>query len=101
MSRVERLDGYLYCRIGANPTTLDPAYVVDVLGGVIAAKLYNGLVRLDDDLQVVPDIARQWSVSDDGLTYTFVLREDVVFHNGQRLTAEDVVYSFRRIMSPQ
>ncbi len=99
--RVERLDGYLYGRIGANPTTLDPAYVVDVLGGMIAAKLYNGLVRLDDNLQVVPDVARQWRVSDDGLTYTFALREDVVFHNGQRLTVDDVVYSFRRIMSPQ
>ncbi|MBF0538338.1 MAG: ABC transporter substrate-binding protein [Nitrospirae bacterium] len=101
VDRTERLEGYLYCRIGANPTTLDPAYVVDVLGGMIAAKLYNGLVRLDDDLQVAPDIARQWRVSDDGLTYTFVLREDVVFHNDKRLTADDVVYSFRRIMSPQ
>ncbi|MBF0343793.1 MAG: ABC transporter substrate-binding protein [Nitrospirae bacterium] len=100
-SRVERLEGYLYCRISANPTTLDPAYVVDVMGGMIAAKLYNGLVRLDGNLQVVPDIARKWTISDDGLTYRFVLRSDVVFHNGQPLTASDVVYSLKRIQAPQ
>src|SRR5512134_1866676 len=63
-----RLDGYVYYRLGTNPTTLDPALIVDVTGSSIAAKLFNGLVRLDEDLSVIPDIAESWDVSRDGLS---------------------------------
>ncbi|QWR76780.1 ABC transporter substrate-binding protein [Candidatus Magnetomonas plexicatena] len=91
-------DGYLHLRINANPTTLDPAYVVDVAGGSICAKMFNGLVKLNENLDVIPDIAKSWKVSPDGLKYTFYLRDNVTFHNGALLTANDVEYSLKRLL---
>ncbi len=66
-----RTDGFIHYRLNYNPTTLDPALIVDVTGGVIAAKLFNGLVRLDENLNVIPDLAEKWSVNDKGTAYLF------------------------------
>ncbi len=96
-----RLEGYVYYRINANPTTLDPALIVDVTGGSISAKLFNGLVRIGDDLSVQPDLAESWNISKDGLTYIFRMRNGVYFSNNQLVTAHDVKYSFKRILSPK
>jgi ABC-type transport system substrate-binding protein len=96
-----RLPGYLYLRLNNNPTTLDPALITDVQGGGIAAKLFNGLVRFNENLDIVPDIAQAWKLSGDQLTYNFRLRYDVTFSNGRRVTAQDVKYSFERVLMPQ
>ncbi|MGE5808652.1 MAG: ABC transporter substrate-binding protein, partial [Nitrospirota bacterium] len=96
-----RLPGYLYLRLNNNPTTLDPALITDVQGGGIAAKLFNGLVRFSENLDIVPDLARSWQLSADQMTYTFRLRPDVLFSNGRRVTARDVKYSFERVLIPQ
>ncbi len=96
----DRLPGYLYLRLSTNPTTLDPALITDVMGGGIAAKIFNGLVRFDDNLDIVPDIARSWSLSKDQRTYTFRLRKDVRFSNGRTVTARDFRYSFERVLTP-
>ncbi len=85
-----RLPGYLYLRLNNNPTTLDPALITDVQGGGIAAKLFNGLVRFNENLDIVPDIAQAWKLSDDQLTYNFRIRYDVTFSNGRKVTAQDV-----------
>jgi ABC-type transport system substrate-binding protein len=95
-----RLDDYLYFRLNSNPTTLDPALITDVQSSVIAAKLFNGLVRLDARLNVVPDIAERWEVSQDGLTYRFYLKKSVLFNHGHEVTANDFKYSFERILKP-
>ena len=95
-----RLGGYLYLRLSSNPTTLDPALITDVQGGGIAAKLFNGLIRFNDNLDIVPDIARAWTLSRDQVTYTFRLRRDIRFSNGRRITAQDVKYSFERVLTP-
>lgn len=95
-----RLSGYLYLRLNSNPTTLDPALITDVMGGGIAAKIFNGLVRFNEQLDIVPDIARSWSLSRDQLSYTFRLRHDVRFSNGRKITAHDVKYSFERVLTP-
>jgi peptide/nickel transport system substrate-binding protein/oligopeptide transport system substrate-binding protein len=99
-SSKNRLEGYLYYRLNTNPTTLDPALIVDVTGGLIAAKLFNGLVRLGEDLSIQPDIAKDWSISTDGLTYTFRLKRGVYFSNRREVTAHDFKYSFQRILDP-
>ncbi len=99
-SSENRIAGYVYMRLNANPTTLDPALIVDVTGGTIAAKIFNGLVRLGPGLKVAPDLAQSWSVSADGLRYRFVLRSGVRFHSGRELRAEDVRYSLQRVLSP-
>ncbi len=96
-----RRDGYVYFRLNTNPTTLDPALIVDVQGGMISAKIFNGLVKLDKDLRIVPDIAVRWEVTDDGRTYTFYLKKNVRFSNGREVTAEDFRFSFERVLSPR
>jgi peptide/nickel transport system substrate-binding protein/oligopeptide transport system substrate-binding protein len=95
-----REPGYVYFRIGHNPTTLDPALIVDVNGGLIAAKLFNGLVKLGDGLAVVPDIAESWTVSKDALRYRFTLRRGVTFSSGREVKAADFKYSFERVLDP-
>jgi peptide/nickel transport system substrate-binding protein/oligopeptide transport system substrate-binding protein len=99
-NKPERLSGYLYLRLSSNPTTLDPALIVDVTGGVIGAKIFNGLVRLDEKLNIVPDIAKEWKISEDGKTYTFYLKRNVRFSNGREVTAYDFKYSFERLLNP-
>lgn len=96
-----RLPNTLYLRLSNNPTTLDPALVTDVQGGGIAAKLFNGLVRFNEHLDIVPDIARAWNLSEDRVTYTFHLRRDVRFSNNRPIVAQDVKYSFERVLTPK
>ncbi len=99
--RAERDYSELRLGLPQDPTSLDPAMIVDVAGASVAAKLFNGLVRFDETMNIAPDIASEWRVSGDGRVYTFHLRPDVVFHNGRRLTASDVKFSFERVLSPQ
>lgn len=84
----------------AGIATLDPAFAKDQSIIWPCRQLYNGLVELDTALEVQPSVAKHWEVSADGLVYRFTLRDDVRFHNGRRVTAEDFVYSFRRIVDP-
>jgi ABC-type transport system substrate-binding protein len=95
-----RLRGYVYYRLSTDPTTLDPALIVDVTGGSISAKIFNGLVKLDERLNVVPDIADSWDVLDGGITYIFNIKKDVKYTNGRMVTADDFKYSFKRILAP-
>ena len=99
-SSQNRIEGYVSYRLNANPTTLDPALIVDVTGGSIAAKLFNGLVRTGNDLSIQPDIAEKWFVSGDGLLYTFRLKRGVLFSNGREVKAGDFRYSFERVLHP-
>jgi peptide/nickel transport system substrate-binding protein/oligopeptide transport system substrate-binding protein len=96
-----RISGYVHYRLGNNPTTLDPALIVDVNGGSIAAKLFNGLVRLGENLSIQPDIAERWTISGDGLTYRFFLRNGVSFSSGREVHAWDFKYSFERVLDPE
>ena len=89
-----------------NITSLDPAFARAQNNIWAIDHLYNGLVELDDSLNVQPAIASSWQVSPDGLTYSFTLRKDVSFHedpcfknNEKRVvTAQDVKYSFNRLL---
>jgi oligopeptide transport system substrate-binding protein len=64
------------------------------------SQIFSGLVRLDDNLEVVPDIAEKWDISNDYKTYTFFLRQDVKFHDGRKVKAEDFKYSWERACNP-
>lgn len=93
--------GNLIMTLGAqDPPSLDPALVGDVLSAFVVRQLFTGLVRLDNQLEVQPDLAWRWDLSDDGRTYTFTLREDARFADGSPLTTEDVRYSFERATDP-
>jgi ABC-type transport system substrate-binding protein len=93
--------GEIKIRLENDPTTLDPAFIVDVPGGSIAAKIYNGLVRYDDSLKAVGDLAERYEVSSDGKEYTFRLRKGVRFHCGREFTARDAAYSLERVLSKE
>ncbi|MEK6726970.1 MAG: ABC transporter substrate-binding protein [Deltaproteobacteria bacterium] len=100
-SRPERISGFLYLRLSSDITTLDPAMIVDVAGGSVAAKIFNGLVRFDEESRIVSDLAEGFNISADGKTYKFRLRKGVRFHNGREFKAKDVKYSFERVLSPE
>ncbi len=86
---------------GDDPLTLDPALATDVTSATYIVELFSGLVTLDKDLKVQPDIAKSWTVSDDGTKYTFKLRDDVAFSgSGRRVTAQDFKYSMERAANP-
>ncbi len=91
-------------------STLDPAFARNPSIIWPVNQLFNGLVQLDDNLDVVPDIATSWTVSEDGLHYKFKLRDDVYFHKHPQfltpdstrvVTASDFVYSFDRLRDPK
>src|SRR5690348_8136640 len=88
--------------------TLDPAFAKNLNIMWAVHQLYNTLVEVDSNLHIIPSLATRWDISDNGLTYTFHLRNDVYFQDdaafpggkGRKMTAADVVYSFRRVMDP-
>ena len=90
----------------AGINTLDPAFAKDQATIWATNQLFNGLVQLDRDLNVIPSIAKYWTVSADALSYTFKLRDDVFFHNhelfrnriGRKVIASDFEYSFKRLL---
>ncbi|MFW5735911.1 MAG: ABC transporter substrate-binding protein, partial [Halanaerobium sp.] len=79
-------------------SNLDPGETTISVNERVASLLFDGLVEYGEANKIVPGIAKDWTVSDDGLEYTFELREGVLFHNGQELTAEDVEYTYERIL---
>ena len=83
----------------SQPRTLDPAKTLGGPDGALG-HIFSGLVNLDTDLQIQPDLAAGWQVSEDGLVYTFHLRKNAVFHDGKPVTAEDVVYAWERATNP-
>lgn len=93
----------------ANLSTLDPAFAKDLRTIWATNQLFNGLVQLNEQLEVQPDIAKDWKLSEDGKTYTFHLRSDVEFHehelfgekNTRTVVASDFVYSFKRLQDPE
>ncbi len=90
----------------SNITSLDPAFAKDQRNIWAVNQLYNGLVQLDDSLNVRPDIAKSWNTSEDGKTYQFTLRNDVQFHkhglfgkdSTRKVSANDFEYSFNRLL---
>jgi peptide/nickel transport system substrate-binding protein len=88
----------------ANITSLDPAFARDQRNIWAVHQLYNTLVGLDEELLIVPEIAKSWEVNEDGLIYTFNLRDDVYFHKSNifsdslhKVTANDVKFSLERL----
>ena len=94
----------------SNIGTLDPAFASNPQIIWPTNQLFNSLVQLDDSLNIKPDIAKSWTINDSTLTYTFILRDDVFFHenkvfektadygNTRIVTAHDFEYSFNRLL---
>jgi len=79
-----------------SPTTLDPALAADAYSSTVVAQIYSPLVGLTSNLEPTPQVADSWTISRDGKTYVFHIREGVRFHNGRDVTAQDFVYTLTR-----
>jgi peptide/nickel transport system substrate-binding protein/oligopeptide transport system substrate-binding protein len=97
----ERQGGVYRRPLANDPLTLDPARPNDIYGRTIANQLFDGLVQFDGALAIKPAIAETWTASRDGLVWTFSLKKGVKFHHGREVTADDIVYSFTRIVDPK
>lgn len=74
-------------------TSFNAYYFNDTASDDISGLMFNGLTKVNKDLEVEPDLAKDWDISDDGLTYTFHLKEGVKFHDGKEMTSADVKFS--------
>ena len=84
---------------GDDPLVLDPAVAQDVGSAAYIVEIFSGLVRLDKDLKVQPDIAESWDVSADGKTFTFHLNKKATYQDGRPVSADDVKYSLERALN--
>jgi ABC-type transport system substrate-binding protein len=86
---------------GDDPLFLDPAVAQDAGSAAYLVEIFSGLVRLDADLQVQPDLAESWEENADGTVYRFTLRRNAAFHDGRPVLADDVKYSIERALAPE
>jgi len=92
----------LQFNINTEPPTLDPALTTDTTSLLVVGQIFLGLTNYDSKTgEIIPELAKSWSVSDDGLKWTFQLRNDVVWTDGTPVTAHDVVYSMIRMLNPK
>jgi ABC-type transport system substrate-binding protein/transcriptional regulator with XRE-family HTH domain len=85
--------------LSPEPRSLDPVTAGDAAAIPIANSMFSGLVRYDEDSNVIPDVAQRWTISADGRRYEFHLRDDVVWSDGQPVTAHDFVFTYRRALT--
>ena len=90
----------VFNRLWSDPPTLDPHLTSDTTSAGVVVEIFGGLVGFDINLQLIPDLAESWEISNDGLTYTFKIRDDAVFHDGTKVTAADFKWSLERAANP-
>lgn len=87
--------------LGADVATLDPQMSEDSQSHRVILDLFEGLTTTDQKNQVIPGLAESWTISEDQKTYVFNLRPNIKFSNGKPITANDVVFSYQRLVSPK
>ena len=102
MSQDVPMGGEMIVTYNSDVSTLDPAIGYDWQNWSIIKSLFDGLMDYaPGTTELVPDLAETYTISDDGLTYTFTLRDGVTFHNGRALTSADIRYSIERAVAPE
>ncbi len=93
-------DTFIEASIG-DASTLLPVLASDSASSSISGLVYNGLVRYDKNLKIESELAESWEVSEDNLTITFKLRQDVKWHDGEPFTADDVLFTYQLYIDPE
>lgn len=96
----ERAESILRTALLTAPLNYDPAMAYDQDSGQILVNVHSGILSIGASGEILPGIAKSWYVEDDNLTWIFNLRKGAKFHNGAEVTAEDVKYSYERLLSP-
>jgi peptide/nickel transport system substrate-binding protein len=97
LAQTPKLGGTFVSARTTEATGLDPQLVPAFSRSARSPMMYNQLVRFEPDMTPVPELAESWQVSPDGLTWTFKLRQNVKFHDGQEMTSADVKFTFDRL----
>ncbi|MDM8527091.1 peptide ABC transporter substrate-binding protein [Anaerolineales bacterium HSG24] len=93
-------DDQIFITLGGEPPTLDPHLSGDATSAEYVVEIFSGLMAYNQELNIVPDVAESYEVSDDGLVYTFKLRPNATFEDGKPIRAEDFKWSFERACDP-
>ena len=94
------VEGGVLTILGSDPPTLDPHQTGDVTSSRYILEVFGGLLTIDHNLALVPDLAEEWAIDPDGMGYTFTLNPDAKFHDGRSVTAEDFKWSIERAADP-
>ena len=99
--KVSNYGGTITIGHSTKPSIINPILTSETISAILMNLIFSSLIKFDEALQPVPDLAESWEVSKDGLIWTFFLRDDVRFHDGHPLTAEDVEFTYRSILDPK
>ncbi len=99
MAAAQKRGGTAVLALDTNPLTINPAITSGDPDHLVGEKVYGGLIYLDENFVPKPDLAVSWEVAADGLTYTFNLRPNVKWHDGQPFTSADVKYTFQEVLA--
>ena len=94
-------NGRLVLALGGEVSVLNPILSTDTTSSAVEGTIFTGMITFNEKLEVVPDLARSWEISEDGKVWTFHLRQDVKWHDGYPFTADDVVFTFNAILNPK
>jgi len=93
-------EGTIRINMGSEPKTMDPTLNSSVDGALYVSHNFEGLTTKDKEGSIVPGMAEKWDISDDGLTYTFQIRDNAKWSDGEPVTAHDFVYTWQRAVDP-
>ena len=94
------VEGGVLKLLGSDPPTLDPHQTGDATSARYILEVFGGLLTIDPELAIVPDLAESWEISPDGRSYTFRLNPSATFHDGRKVTADDFQWSMERAADP-
>ena len=96
----EKPNDILFYALKADPTTLNPVISSEIPSQIVNSVVFNSLLRYDDKMNIIPDLAESFNVENDGKRWIFNLRKNVKWHDGEEFTAEDVLFTFKKLYDP-
>jgi len=94
-------DGRLVLALGGEVSVIDPVLSTDTASSAVEGVVFTGLTKINEKLEVIPDLASSWEVSKDGKVWRFYLKRNVKWHDGKPFTSDDVVFTFNSILNPK